>query len=756
MTKHAIVVRGAGIVLLLGATIIPASLLAAPAKVKPLNQPPTISITSMPNYSILTPGVPYTLTANAVDPDGRIRNVKFFIGSKQVFEDTRPPYSCRWMPKKPGSYVITVVATDNKGARVPAPPIFVTVISNIAPVIALTAPANNSSFKVGTPITMAATASDPDGSIQRVRFYVDNVHISSDTTAPYSMIWTGAKVGVHTVKAVAVDNLLKLTVSNIATVTIKDNVPPTVSIATPSAGATFTTPAAIALSANAADSDGSVTQVAYFAVSPTGLSPIGSSQTSPYAVNWNVSAVGQYNVIAVATDDSGASATSIPIGVTVNDPPPPPPPTTDPTKAPLVQATTMVYQGAFRVQGGLPLLVNPNLNPFQRDRAEFDYGGTAIAFNAANNSLLAVGHDQAQLVAEINIPAIVNGVSLGELSTAAFLQPFSDITDLTMDRAHPGATLKVGGLLPYASQVYTSVYDYYDGVGSQVLSHFISGADLSISGDARGPYQVGGQLGLAGFAGFIDGYFGLVPPEWQTAFGGPVMNGNCCLGVISRTSFGPALFTMDPATIGVANPAPVKPLVYYPRTHPLLEPGVLPCLDVTCNPIVDGWSGNSSLFNGSTEIKGVVFPHGTRSVLFFGRHGGLGKSTEPGGGSFCYGPGTANPALVGQLDPADPLGVDRFCYDPQDGSKGVHGHPYSYYVWAYDANDLAAVAAGQANPWTVRPYAVWPLNLSLFAPTGPTRLGGAAYDPATGRIFVSQMFGDGVLPVIHVFTLALP
>src|SRR5207248_11453609 len=101
-----------------------------------------------------------------------------------------------------------------------------------------------------------------------------------------------------------------------------------------------------------------------------GLSPIGSSQTSPYAVNWNLSAVGQYNVIAVATDDSGASATSIPIGVTVNDPPPPPPPTTDPTKAPLVQATTMAHQGAFRVQGGLPLLVNPNLNPFQRDRAE--------------------------------------------------------------------------------------------------------------------------------------------------------------------------------------------------------------------------------------------------------------------------------------------------------------------------------------------------------------------------------------------------
>jgi hypothetical protein len=142
----------------------------------------------------------------------------------------------------------------------------------------------------------------------------------------------------------------------------------------------------------------------------------------------------------------------------------------------------------------------------------------------------------------------------------------------------------------------------------------------------------------------------------------------------------------------------------------------------------------------------------------------MGGSNVPGNGNFCYGPGTADPLKVGQLDPLDPLQIDRFCYDPEDGSKGVHGYPYKYYVWAYDANDLANVACGSvcgsADPWSVRPYAVWSLDLP-FKTLGITRLGGAAYDPITSRIYVSQYEGaagdfQAVNPLIYVYKLQLP
>lgn len=360
----------------------------------------------------------------------------------------------------------------------------------------------------------------------------------------------------------------------------------------------------------------------------------------------------------------------------------------------LLQSTNLEYQGAFRVPAGT------------FGSSSFAYGGTGLAFNSARNSLFVVGHDWDQAVAEISIPAVVNSASLSSLSTATVLQPFEEATEGKMNNVGSG-TVKVGGLLPYQGQLYLTAYLFYDATASQSESHFISGTDLSATGDARGPYKVG-TVG----AGFVSGYFANVPANWQAALGGPVLNGQCCLSIITRTSFGPAVFAIDPTRIGVANPAPATPLVYYPSSNPL-APG-----DTT-----------SEWFNLSTEIRGVVFPEGTSSVLFFGRHGV---------GPYCYGTGGAS-------------GGD--CYDPDNSSKGTHAYPYRYYVWAYDANDLAAVKAGQKQPWDVRPYAVWPYTLPL---KGGTQIQGATYDSATGRIFVTQAYGDGELPVVHVFKVQMP
>jgi hypothetical protein len=44
--------------------------------------------------------------------------------------------------------------------------------------------------------------------------------------------------------------------------------------------------------------------------------------------------------------------------------------------------------------------------------------------------------------------------------------------------------------------------------------------------------------------------------------------------------------------------------------------------------------------------------------------------------------------------------------------------------------------------------------LTLPFPHETARLKGAAYDGLAQRIFVSQAFGDGELPLIHVFGIA--
>jgi len=366
----------------------------------------------------------------------------------------------------------------------------------------------------------------------------------------------------------------------------------------------------------------------------------------------------------------------------------------------LLYQADLTYVGAFRLPSGAS------------GGSSFDYGGTALAFNPARGSLFLVGHNWQQQVAEIAIPEIRQASQVSGLAVAVVLQPFTDATEGRMrtveaDQSQP---VSASGLLPYRGSLYLAASVFYDGNGSQRVSHFVSGLDLSVQGDVRGPYQVG-TLG----AGFVSGHFALIPVAWQAALGGPVQNGNCCLSIISRTSYGPAAFAIDPEQLGAMDPLPAIPLVYYPSAHPL-----------------DDYNGKSALFNGSTVMGGMVFPEASRSILFFGKQGT---------GAICYGPGTTDLALVGTGPPGD-----TFCFDPAIPGKGYHAYPYLSYVWAYDALDLAAVKSGQRQPWDVKPYAVW----SIALPFGSARILGATYDPASGRIFVSQEYGDDTRPLIHV------
>jgi hypothetical protein len=102
--------------------------------------------------------------------------------------------------------------------------------------------------------------------------------------------------------------------------TAPNNTPPTVSITTPAAGASFTAPASIGVTASAADSDGTIARVEFFA----GNTSIGVDTAAPYSVAWTNVAAGTYQITAVATDNGNASTTSGIVAITVNPAEPPP------------------------------------------------------------------------------------------------------------------------------------------------------------------------------------------------------------------------------------------------------------------------------------------------------------------------------------------------------------------------------------------------------------------------------------------------
>jgi hypothetical protein len=92
---------------------------------------------------------------------------------------------------------------------------------------------------------------------------------------------------------------------------------PTVSLSSPVQGAIVTAGAEVSLSATAADSDGTVSRVDFYA--DTTWLGTGAAAGSLYTLTWAAEA-GTYAITAVATDNHGATTTTAPVTVTVVPP----------------------------------------------------------------------------------------------------------------------------------------------------------------------------------------------------------------------------------------------------------------------------------------------------------------------------------------------------------------------------------------------------------------------------------------------------
>ena len=77
-----------------------------------------------------------------------------------------------------------------------------------APVCTIDSPAEGSFLNLNSTVPINVTATDSNGTITNVTFYIDDVLKSTDTTAPYSWSWNTStySAGAHIIKAIARDN----------------------------------------------------------------------------------------------------------------------------------------------------------------------------------------------------------------------------------------------------------------------------------------------------------------------------------------------------------------------------------------------------------------------------------------------------------------------------------------------------------------------------------------------------------------------
>jgi hypothetical protein len=400
----------------------------------------------------------------------------------------------------------------------------------------------------------------------------------------------------------------------------------------------------------------------------------------------------------------------------------------------LIQESDFTFIGAFRVPQGA------------YNGISYEYGGRGLAYNSANNSLFILSIYNSH-VAEFSIPAPVNSSTLGDLNIAINLQSFEDITEGNRNNIGEGGVECtgtqnfMGDFLIYNGSMYGSVYNYYDAALCAELSHFKSGTTLSTTGDFDGMYRVGDS---AFNVGFRAGYMCEIPDAWQSSFGGATaFTGLSFVAVMGRTSFGPSISTFYPDSLGVSEPSPSTMLVYYEDQGD----------DATFGTYYHPHDANPYI-STADWVGGVEFPEGSDTVLFIGMHGT---------GDWCY-----------------------KCPEPNNPA-GTGAWPYQYFVWAYDANDLAASHSGNytvtqddynanrfwdgvypnntslavgdtVRPYNVVPYDTWALTFPIEPDTTVTNwkeIRGTAYDPATNRLYLSAADIDGRRPVIQVYEINL-
>jgi hypothetical protein len=282
--------------------------LTHPSLIYVANVPPTISIASPANNAAIVTGSTVSIQANATDGNGTVTEVEFFVDGVSIGTDASAPFSINWTATA-GNHTITATATDNDCTESTSSVVNIVVANNQSPVISLTAP---TAATAGTAVSFTASASDVDGSVAQVEFFVNGISVGVDISAPFSIDYIPSLGNGQVVTAVVTDNLGASTTSNSITMDVLLNAPPTISITSPTNGAAIITGTILTVAAAAADANGNVVSVEFFV---NGVS-IGLTSMMPYEVQWTA-IDGVQEFTAVATDNGGASATSATVQITV-------------------------------------------------------------------------------------------------------------------------------------------------------------------------------------------------------------------------------------------------------------------------------------------------------------------------------------------------------------------------------------------------------------------------------------------------------
>jgi hypothetical protein len=278
-----------------------------------VNAAPFAFLSSPTNNSIFQGTANLILLARVGDTDDRITKVAFLQNGVKVGEDSIAPYSLSLSNLVPGPYFFAVQAFDSRGGSGVSTP--AAVLVNAVPVVQVGGPRNGNTYPLFSTLNFEVSATDPDGSIKKVEFYLNNAKVGEDSIAPYAYEYAGNIYGKYSFFARATDNLGGIAASSPLNFVI--NAPPIVAIASPTTGAKYIPGSVLTLQVSTSDADGVVSRVEFW----QNGEKLGEDIDSPFTFIIKNLSSGGYIYAAKAFDNFGASSTSSPVAVIVNAPP---------------------------------------------------------------------------------------------------------------------------------------------------------------------------------------------------------------------------------------------------------------------------------------------------------------------------------------------------------------------------------------------------------------------------------------------------
>ncbi|MFH0770864.1 MAG: penicillin-binding protein [Candidatus Peregrinibacteria bacterium] len=169
---------------------------------------PTLEILSPSNGQMVGyPSFKVTIEAKA---GPTVREVQYFVDGKKVASSSEPPFD-RFLrlPRsiaKDGAHVLKIIVIDEYYNQATAEASIRFGEDLSVPSVRLTAPSDDIMVQRGDSLTIRAEASDSDGEIKYVQFYLGETLLTTKPIPPYELTYTiDLPDGVYTLKAVAED-----------------------------------------------------------------------------------------------------------------------------------------------------------------------------------------------------------------------------------------------------------------------------------------------------------------------------------------------------------------------------------------------------------------------------------------------------------------------------------------------------------------------------------------------------------------------